>query len=231
LWYASNLIRAGKITHALVLGVEIFNRITAFGFSGLQLLTRDVMRPFDRRRSGLVPGEACAAIVLSAKPTSTCDWRISGGANICDIHGITATNPDGSAVAEVVRLALREGGVKADEIAAIKVHGTASLSNDESESKGILRVFPQPPALCALKPYLGHTFGACGAAELAIFCGSVSQGMLPGTPGICAEPSDLGVALNQRLVAQQRGTFMLNHFGFGGSNTSLIVTNRVDRPS
>jgi 3-oxoacyl-[acyl-carrier-protein] synthase I len=224
--YAANMIRGGHIRHALVIGVEIFNAITALGFSGLQLLTRDVMRPFDRRRSGLAPGEACAAILLSSEQRES-PWRIDGGANLCDTHSISATNPDGSAVAAVIRQALNSSAQSVGDIAAIKMHGTASLLNDEAESAGVRTMFEMMPTLCALKPYLGHTFGACGAAELALFCGCVGRGFLPGTPEICAADSDLRITLNQHLRSQAPGNFVLNYFGFGGSNTSLIVSNRV----
>ncbi|HEY8540732.1 MAG TPA: beta-ketoacyl synthase N-terminal-like domain-containing protein [Steroidobacteraceae bacterium] len=221
---AAAMVRAGRLHHALVVGVEMFNVVTALGFSGLQLITHDVMRPFDCRRSGLVPGEACAAVVVSAEVRGA-SWTLLGGANLCDTHSISATNPDGSAIAVVVEQALERSGCKAEDIAALKTHGTASLLNDEAEAAGLRRVFQSAPAVCALKPYIGHTFGACGIAELALFCSSVERGMLPGTPGIAAGDSDLDVVLNQALRSQEPGKFMLNYFGFGGSNTSLIVAN------
>jgi 3-oxoacyl-[acyl-carrier-protein] synthase-1 len=221
---ATNMLRLGKLKHAIVIGMEMFNAVTALGFSGLQLITGDVMRPFDRRRSGLVPGEACAAVVLSTEPSDT-GWRFAGGANLCDTHSISATNPDGSAIAAVIEQAARMSNVSLEEIAALKAHGTASLSNDEAEVAGLRRVFERVPTLCALKPYVGHTYGACGIAELALFCGSVGRGVLPATPGICAGDSDLNVVLNQEHRAQPPGKFMLNYFGFGGSNTSLVVAN------
>jgi len=221
---AANLIRLGKLEHAIVIGVEMFNAVTALGFSGLQLITREVMRPFDKRRGGLVPGEGCAAVVISAKDTGS-RWQLKGGANLCDTHSISATNPDGSAIAEVIHQAARASDVKPDEIAALKAHGTASLLNDEGEAAGLKRVFQQMPTLCALKPYVGHTYGACGIVELALFCSAVSEGVLPATPGICAGDSDLNLVLNQESRAQPPGNFMLNYFGFGGSNTSLVVAN------
>lgn len=221
---AAAMVRTGRLRHALVVGVEMFNAVTALGFSGLQLITGEVMRPFDRRRSGLVPGEACAAVVIGAHARESA-WALLGGANLCDTHSISATNPDGSAIAAVIEQALARSEVAADEIVALKTHGTASLLNDEAEAAGLRRVFSKAPAVCALKPYLGHTFGACGVAELALFCSAVERGMLPGTPGIAAGDSDLDVVLNQALRLQPPGKFMLNYFGFGGSNTSLIVAN------
>ena len=221
---AANMLRTGRLRHAIVVGVEMFNVVTALGFSGLQLITREVMRPFDRARGGLVPGEGCAAIVLSIEPNGG-PWTLVGGANLCDIHSISATNPDGSAIADVIHQALDSCGVRKEQLAALKAHGTASLLNDEGEAAGLKRVFEQAPPLCALKPYIGHTFGACGAVELALFCGSLDRGALPATPGISAGDSDLQITLNQERRTLSPGKFMLNYFGFGGSNTSLIVAN------
>jgi 3-oxoacyl-[acyl-carrier-protein] synthase I len=125
--------------------------------------------------------------------------------------------------------ALESAQLNADEIIAVKAHGTASLSNDEAEAAGLRQVFNQLPPLCALKPRIGHTLGACGLAELALFCGAADQGWLPGTPGIANKENgfaeELGVELNQLPLPITPGHFMLNYFGFGGNNTSLIVSN------
>jgi 3-oxoacyl-[acyl-carrier-protein] synthase-1 len=221
---AAAMLRAGRLKHAIVIGVEMFNAVTALGFTGLQLISHEMMRPFDRRRGGLVPGEGCAAVVLSAAPRKS-DWVFLNGATLCDTHSISATNPDGSAVQQVIDQALHAAGLAATQIDALKAHGTASLSNDEAEAAGIRRVFPQAPNICALKPYIGHTYGACGMVELAMFCSSVGNGVLPATPGISTGDSDLKIVLTQERRHQPAGKFMLNFFGFGGSNTSLIVAN------
>ena len=136
-----------------------------------------------------------------------------------------STNPDGSAIADVIRQAMQASDTKLEQIAALKAHGTASMLNDEGEVAGLRRVFERAPTLCALKPYVGHTFGACGVVELALFAASLDRGTLPATPGICASDSDLNVVLNQERRMQGPGRFMLNYFGFGGSNTSLVVAN------
>jgi len=87
-------------------------------------------------------------------------------------------------------------------------------------------VFDPVPPLFALKPHLGHTLGACGTNELLIFREAADRGVLPGTPGIASQDrTDLGLPLNQEATAVGPGHFMLNYFGFGGNNTSLIVSN------
>jgi 3-oxoacyl-[acyl-carrier-protein] synthase-1 len=223
--YGERLVRTGRASHALVLAAETFNRITALGFKGLELLTPVGMRPFDKDRRGIVLGEACAALVVGPEKRAGA-FRLRGSSNLCDTHGVSAANPDGSTVAAVIGGALDAAGVSPADVVAIKSHGTASLLNDEAEAAGLKLVFGERlPLVCALKPFVGHTFGACGVAELVMLCASVSAGFIPGTPGISAAPGDLGVDLTQGPTPVGSGHFLLNYFGFGGNNTALVVAN------
>lgn len=224
LMHADAMVRSGRLAHAVVVGVETFNAITALGFQGLQLLSPDNMKPFDRNRNGLVLGEACAALVLGTQPRRAGSFFLRGSANLCDTHSMSAANPDGSTVSLVIRRALQSASLAPRDITALKAHGTASLLNDEAEAAGMRQVFDIMPPVCALKPWLGHTLGACGLNELLLFCAAAEQGLLIGTPGIALD-SDLGVQLNQGPTPLPTGNFMLNFFGFGGNNTSLIVAN------
>lgn len=222
--YADAMIREGLIDHALIVGLEIFNVITALGFQSLALLAPNGMRPFDAARAGLVLGEGVSALVVGATPGPS-GFRLRAGANLCDTHGVSAANPDGSTVAAVMQQALDAAGLAASDILAVKAHGTASLLNDEAEAAGMHRVFPAIPPMLAMKPFIGHTFGACGLNELLLVCGAIERGHLPPMPGISAEPGELGLTLNQTWAPVPKGAFLLNYFGFGGNNTSLVVAN------
>jgi len=224
--YADAMVRSGQLDHALVVGVETFNAITALGFHGLQLLTPTTMQPFSPERNGLILGEGCSALVLSHRPHDRNRFRLLGHGNLCDTHGMSAANPDGSTVSYVIEQALQRAALTPQDIVAVKTHGTASLSNDEAEAAGMRRVFTRMPPLTALKPYLGHTLGACGLNELLLFCAAADQGFLIATPGIGIGDDKLGVSLNQTPIDLPRGHFMLNYFGFGGNNTALIVSNQ-----
>lgn len=221
-WYAARLIREGAVEHALVLGVELINDLTALGFFGLGLLTRSTMQPFDVRRDGLALGEACSALVLGPGDPDRFHWR--GGANLCDTHSLVAAGTDGSSVAAVIEQALADAGLPASAITAIRAHGTATPSNDEAEAAGMLRTFASMPPICALKPFIGHTLGACGLTELVLFYRAIEHGFLIATPGIGADRTALGVILNQAERSLTKGHFMLNSFGFGGNNTSLVIS-------
>lgn len=220
--YAHYLLGAGEADHALVVGVELFNEISAQGFHGLSLMAEEVMRPFDDRRNGLNLGEACGAVVLSRAPRATGRWVLRGGASCFDRHSISAANPDGSSVWEVMQKTLEQCGRQPQDIEMVKTHGTASLLNDEAESAGMKKLFGSVPLLCALKPYVGHTLGACGIVELAMMIQAAQAGLLPANPGI-APSGELGVALQQEPTAYQGGDLVLNYFGFGGNNCTLIV--------
>ena len=223
-------VEAGLVDHALVLGVELYNDVTALGFYSLDLLTRSIMRPFDSARDGLVLGEGMSALVIGRDPDDgRRRFHLRGGANLCDTYSITMSNVDGSAIADVMSQALANAGVSAAEIDVIKVHGTASLANDEAEAAGMHAVFPVLPRVCALKPFIGHTLGACGLNELILFYRAIEAGFLIATPGISADVGDLNVMLTQQLSPLASGCFMLNYFGFGGNNTSLIISNQVSQ--
>jgi 3-oxoacyl-[acyl-carrier-protein] synthase-1 len=88
----------------------------------------------------------------------------------------------------------------------------------------MLRIFASMPPICALKPFIGHTLGACGLTELVLFYRAIEHGFLIATPGIGADRTALGVVLNQAERSMTKGHFMLNSFGFGGNNTSLVVS-------
>lgn len=223
LWYAAKLVEQGIIEHALILGVELVNTTTTRGFQSLQLLSATEMRPFDSSRNGLILGESIAALVIGRNAQAG-GFYFRGGANNCDTFSMSTTNEDGSAVRDVITQALANARLEAGAITAIKCHGTATLSGDAAEARGMLSTFESMPPCVALKPFVGHTLGACGLTELILFCQAVEEGFLPGTPGLAAD-SAVGVRLTQACEAVAPGHFMLNYFGFGGNNTSLIVSN------
>ncbi|MCW8196833.1 beta-ketoacyl synthase [Proteobacteria bacterium 005FR1] len=224
LWYASKLIDAKVIEHALIVGVEFINDTTTYGFQGLQLLSPTAMRPFDERRNGLVLGESCSAMVIGKSEKGE-GFRLRGGANLCDTYSMSTTREDGSVVSEVISQAMSNAGLTPGDIHAIKCHGTATWSGDAAEAEGLLKTFEQLPPCTTLKPFIGHTLGACGLAELILFCGAIERGFLPGTPGFVAEEARSGFTLNQHPRRIEPGNFMLNYFGFGGNSTSLVVSN------
>lgn len=222
LLYAQRFIRQGFIDHALVMGYEFFNKTTALGFKGLELISpTGSIKPFDINRDGIVLGEGCATILLSREHKQD-TAQLLGGACNTDHYSLTAANVDGSTIANVMTCAMNDSAVTNNQIRAIKVHGTASLMNDEAESAGIRRLFNNQQYLFALKPFIGHTLGACGAIETTITAGALSAGWLPENATIKTD-GKLGISLNQSHSEYRHGVVLLNYFAFGGNNTCLAV--------
>jgi 3-oxoacyl-(acyl-carrier-protein) synthase len=223
---AARQINLGRCEYALVIGIELFNHITASGFFGMQLLTSDMMRPFDRRRNGLILGEGCGALLLGRGGADQEKLIITSGASGCDTHSITASNPDGGHIATIMRTALRNAGISSTEIVAAKAHGTASPLNDDGEAAGMRRAFGTLPPFFVLKPHIGHTLGACGAIETGLLAGSIKHGLIPASGGFEQAAEQLGVTPMTEPMNARPGHYMLNFFGFGGNNSSLILTYR-----
>ncbi|MEN8180744.1 MAG: beta-ketoacyl synthase N-terminal-like domain-containing protein [Pseudomonadota bacterium] len=223
---ARQMLNHGIIKHALVIGIELFNETTLCGFSGLQLLATERLSPFDKDRSGLLLGEGCAAVVVGSDDRDSRFWLAGSGASF-DPHSITAANEDGVSIAACLRSALASSGVDASKILAIKAQGSGSHTNDLAESRGLQAVFgAEIPPLTAIKPYIGHTLGACGVLELVLFCHALADDIIPGTLNFSSLDPDLMIAPMTRDKQADAGFYLLNTFGFGGNNTVLVVEKR-----
>lgn len=228
---AAQMIAAGRCEHAVVLGVEVFNQLTFQGFGAMMLLSSDACRPFDANRSGTVLGEAVAAVVLSGVPPRDSQFAgdkpfyFLGGANLCDTKSVTSSHPD--VIAAVMRSALRHADVRPGEVDVIKAHGTGTENNDSAEGHAMRQVFAAKlPPFTSLKPYVGHTLGACGVAELSLLLATTKQGFIPNTPAFVSPDPQLKLQPMREHLEFQTGTIMLNYFGFGGNNSSLLLCNR-----
>ncbi|MGH7653211.1 MAG: beta-ketoacyl synthase N-terminal-like domain-containing protein [Gemmatimonadaceae bacterium] len=223
---AARMIKLGWYEHALVVGVEVASLPTLAGFSGLQLLA-DTLRPFDLRRNGIVLGEGIGAVVLSAAGADASGIHLIAGASNLDSYRVTTAHPDGRSIAALQETALAQAGVDRRDIRGIKAHGTASPMNDTSEAAGIRRVFSEIPPICALKPYIGHTLGACGVNEFVLMTSALMAGFFPATAGFETPDPSLMIAPARETTAAHPGCYMLNYFGFGGHNTALLIGKRA----
>jgi 3-oxoacyl-[acyl-carrier-protein] synthase I len=223
---ALRALELGRCRHALVVGAELANLTTLAGFSGLQLLAPE-LRPFDAKRSGIVLGEGVGAVLLSTEPGQDGALCVRGGASNCDGFSVATANPDGESVTAVLRQVLATVRLRPDEVRGIRAHGTASPTGDAAEAAGVARVFEILPPLTVLKPHIGHTLGACGVNELVLYSGALEHGQLPATPGFEVPDPDLKLQPLTRATPALPGVYLLNHFGFGGSNTVLALEKRA----
>ncbi|WP_312937434.1 beta-ketoacyl synthase N-terminal-like domain-containing protein [Stutzerimonas nitrititolerans] len=222
LLYGVRLVARNHYRRALVLAFETPSEVTRQGFGVLELTSPSAAyRPFHAERDGLILGEAYASVMLTREPGPEPLAKLLGGFSACDTSSLTNTAEDGSHIDWVMRRALHSARTTTAKIALVKLHGTATAANDQAESNGMRRTFAHAlPPLCVLKPYLGHTLGACGLSETLLLLESLRQGGLPGCD--YAEQALLPLAAGPQSVSA--GSLLLaNYFGFGGNNASLVL--------
>jgi len=221
---AASLLAAKVIDCALVLGLELYSPTTLEGFALMQLLADSAARPFAENRNGIVLGEAVSVCLLSRDGPAPPPWTLAGGCSACETFSVTGTDPDGAGAAQVMRGALADCQLTPEAITLIKAHGTASDLNDRAEMRGMEQVFAKLPPYLSLKPCLGHTLGGCGVAELLLLKECVDAGFMPAAMNATPLDPEFARAPLDRELALESGCFMLNYFGFGGNNCSLVVS-------
>jgi 3-oxoacyl-[acyl-carrier-protein] synthase-1 len=215
---AHALIRHGDADHALVLGLELRNRVAVGGFAGMQLLSAKRALPFGADRDGRVVGEAVAALHLSRRPAR---WRLAGGANVVDGRDPAAVVP--SAVVAMCHQALANSGLQPQDIALIKAQAAGCPVNDATEAHALRQVFDPLPALVSLKAAIGHTLGASGAAEVALLTACLEAGAWPRID--YPQDAALNAALAERAPASARHVLACI-LGFGGGHAAVVLEDR-----
>jgi 3-oxoacyl-(acyl-carrier-protein) synthase len=228
---AVRLIRHGVLDRAVAGGSDALTLFTLNGFNSLLILDKEPCKPFDENRNGLNLGEGAGFLVLESeseviKRGKTILGEIRGFGNSCDAYHQTASSPDGNGAYLAMKQALDSAGLEPGEISYINAHGTGTRNNDLSEGIAIQRIFgEQIPPVSSTKAYTGHTVGAAGAIE-AVLCILALQ-------HDCVYPN---LNFTQRMrelsfspvTAWQTGTairhILSNSFGFGGNNSSLIIS-------
>jgi len=221
---AADLLKRGKIRRAIVVGFEPLLNLTLHGFASLLLFDYDQCRPFCATRAGMQIGEAAAVVILEAEKSSSSKYKFAGGYQYNDIKSLTSAGIDGETVIEVVQQTLTSARVSADDIVAIKAHGTGTRDNDLSEGRGLVKLFGEKlPPVVSLKGAIGHTLGAAGAAETAVWLSCCEEGAIPRSFGFTQIDPELGFAPSQTNVPARDGAYLFTYFGFGGTCTSYLI--------
>ena len=189
-------------------------------------------RPFDVRRNGFVMGEGGGALVLEteeharARGAAILGYVLSAASNN-DAYHITSPAPDGRGARACMREAIRQAGLGPEDIGYINAHGTSTPLGDGIEAAAIREVFGAcTPAVSSTKAATGHMMGAGGITEVISCVLACREGVLPATIGTSElDPACEGVDI---ITAEARKcrvrTAMSNAFGFGGQNSSIIVS-------
>lgn len=218
---AARMIALGLIDAALVGGVDSLCLTTLYGFNSLELVSRDICRPWDAQRRGLSLGEAAAFALLERDAPAPRAW-LRGVGESSDGHHMSSPHPEGAGAADAMRAALAQAGLRPDEIDYLNLHGTGTPNNDSAEDRAVQAVFGPALPCSSTKGATGHTLGAAGGLEAVICLLALRDGFLPGglnrrtpDPALRSRYLDASQDARPRRVAS-------NSFGFGGSNACLV---------
>jgi 3-oxoacyl-[acyl-carrier-protein] synthase II len=231
-------IREGIVDAMITGGSEaVVTPLALGGFCSMRALsTRNddpekASRPFDLDRDGFVMGEGAGILILEEM-----NQALERGAHIYaevagyglsgDAYHVSAPEPDGGGAISCMSMAIKDAGLKPEEIDYINAHGTSTKLNDESENKAVKAVFGEHAyklAISSTKSMTGHLLGGAGGIEAVYTVLTVKHGTMPPTINYeTPDPAcDLDYVPNEAREAKVRAA-MSNSFGFGGTNASLL---------
>ncbi len=225
---ADVMVAGGAEAAVTPLGVAGFAAAKALSFRNDEP-TR-ASRPFDKDRDGFVLGEGAGVVVLeeldrARRRGARIYAEVIGYGMNSDAYHITAPPEEGEGAVRCMELALKDAGVRKDQIGYINAHGTSTMA-DAIETRAIKTVFGEQASripVSSTKSMTGHLLGAAGGIEAVFSILALHHGLLPPTINLDnPDPAcDLDYVPNKARAAAVQ-VALSNSFGFGGVNACLI---------
>lgn len=219
------------------------NELALAGFSSMKALStrnddpKGACSPFDANRDGFIMGEGSGILLLEELEHAKARGahiiaEIVGYGSSNDAYHMTAPAPDGEGGARCMALAVKNAGIKPEDVYYVNAHGTSTPYNDKYETAAIKSVFGDHAyqmAVSSTKSMTGHMLGAAGGVEGIITALALEEGFLPPTVNYrTPDPEcDLDYVTNQGRAADF--TYAIsNSLGFGGHNASIVLKKYQD---
>ena len=225
----AELLKSGQADIVVAGGAEALTRFHLNGFNSLMILDNKPCRPFDEQRAGLNLGEGAAFVVMETE-ASACERGVpihaylSGYGNACDAYHQTASSENGEGAYLAMREALAMAHLKPSDIDYINAHGTGTRNNDISESMALRRIFTAAmPPVSSTKTFTGHTTSASGSIEAVICLLAMHHHFIPANLRWQHQmPDGITPSLGEQQCTLKH--VVCNAFGFGGNDSSLILS-------
>lgn len=219
------MLHAGECDHVIAVGIDLLSEFITEGFRSFQSLSDRPCRPYDADRDGLTLGEACGALLLTTERQRAPEPAVAllGGAVTNDANHISGPSRTGDGLYHAIRLALEQAGVTPPQVGTVNTHGTATLYNDEMESKALRWARLDHTPVNSLKGYFGHTLGASGIVESIICAEELRRRIVYGTQGFSTlgVPCAIDIASDHRPL--ERPCCVKTASGFGGCNAAIVL--------
>ena len=231
-----HLIKSGLQDCIICGGAQEINKFSMGSFDALSAFSvlesapEKASRPFDRDRDGLVPSGGGATVIIESL-----DSALKRGANILgeivgygfSSNGGHISNPTVDGPVRSLQRALKDAGMPASQIDYINAHATSTPAGDSSEARALHEVFGgSKPLVSSTKSMTGHECWMAGASEVIYSMLMMQNGFV--APNINFEnPDEESAKLNivKTTIEKDINVFLSNSFGFGGTNSSLIIKN------
>jgi len=231
--YGYDVLQSTDIDYVIAGGSDVFSYIVFTGFNQLGAVAPEKCQPFDKNRKGIIPGEGAGVLLLETlenarKRRAQVYAEILGYGLSCDAYHMTQPNRDG--ITACMAAALKESGIKPEEVDYVCAHGTGTKANDKTESEAINIIFGgRKVAVSSLKSMIGHTMGAASAIEAVTCCLTVKNDII--TPTINYETPDAECDIDcvpNKARNQKTDIALNNAFAFGGNNSCLAIKKYID---
>ena len=226
---AEVMIAGGTESCVCPLGISGFTSLTALSTKNDPLCASI---PFDKERDGFVLGEGAGVVVLEelehakARGAKILAEVVGYGAT-ADAYHITSPIEDGSGAARAMTDAMKEAGVKPEEVDYINAHGTSTHHNDLFETRAIKAAFGDAAKglkINSTKSMIGHLLGAAGGVEFVVCVKSIVDGFIHQTVGTKEPEEELDLDYCIGAPVEQDVKYaMSNSLGFGGHNATILM--------
>jgi 3-oxoacyl-[acyl-carrier-protein] synthase I len=229
-----HFIKSGLQECVICGGAQEINRYAMGSFDALSAFSvhesdpTKASRPFDRSRDGLIPSGGAATVILESLESA----QKRGATILAEVigygfssNGAHISNPTVEGPVRSLEMAMKDAGTSAAEIDYINAHATSTPAGDASEAKAIYEVFgASNPLVSSTKSMTGHECWMAGASEIVYSMLMMKNSFV--APNINFEnPDEDSAKLNiaKSTVEKKINVFLSNSFGFGGTNSSLII--------
>ena len=230
------LIQNGLQEMVVCGGAQEVNPAATGSFDGISAFSvredapEKASRPFDRDRDGLVPGGGAATVILESYESA-----VRRGAPILaevlgygfSANGDHISSPTVDGPARSLEMAVRRAGIDIREIGYVNAHATSTHVGDANEAKAIARVFGERTVpVTSTKSQTGHEMWMAGASEIVYSLLMMKDGFIAGNINFEHPDEDSArLWIPAETIERHFDTFLSNSFGFGGTNSTLVIRN------
>jgi 3-oxoacyl-[acyl-carrier-protein] synthase I len=229
-----HFIKTGLQECIITGGAQEINALSMGNFDALSAFSsheyepQKASRPFDKDRDGLIPSGGAATVVLESLESA----EKRGATILAEVigygfssNGEHISNPTVNGPVRSLLMALKDAGIPPDAIEYINAHATSTQAGDSSEAKALVEVFGEKKVpVSSTKSMTGHECWMAGASEIVYSMIMMQNGFIaPNINFVNPDEDSSKLDIVNTSTEKNIDVFLSNSFGFGGTNSSLIV--------